>query len=490
MVGPNIKNIEVVGVSRPGVIQKKGRGERAGLRRLRITARPDLHVALSIAPPHGKPGQEVVITAQVVNRGAAPASVEGLVLELARDGAVDAPRDLWEVLHAEALGGAVLEPDAWVGFEQRVRLRTGADRFRAAIGVAPGEAVVENNVVEETVGLWRPAQVRCAQVESGRRDVLISWEAQTEGIEIAIVRDGVPVAVVPAGASEYLDCDVLPGAHLWTLTARDQGSRSLPAECRAEVVGLRCTMELGSAAARIGDAAGVQVPLRARLARDLQIRGFAAGIRHDPALVAFLGAATAGTAFEGAVLEVEREADGVNVRATLPEGAESSWPEGEEIVLCNLRYRAAPDISADALGYRAELALASDVGGASFPVSFMAPSGAWEAAAVENGAIALVAFAEPPPPLFRRGDANDSGRVDIADAIFVLGYLFAEAPAPVCPDAADANDDGRLDIADAVRILAYLFAGASLPPPGAQACGVDPTEDTLPACASRACAAP
>ena len=152
-----------------------------------------------------------------------------------------------------------------------------------------------------------------------------------------------------------------------------------------------------------------------------------------------------------------------------------SWPEGEEIVLCNLRYRAAPDISADALGYRAELALASDVGGASFPVSFMAPSGAWEAAAVENGAIALVAFAEPPPPLFRRGDANDSGRVDIADAIFVLGYLFAEAPAPVCPDAADANDDGRLDIADAVRILAYLFAGASLPPPGAQACGVDPT---------------
>lgn len=81
---------------------------------------------------------------------------------------------------------------------------------------------------------------------------------------------------------------------------------------------------------------------------------------------------------------------------------------------------------------------------------------------------------------FRRGDANASQQVDIADASFILNYLFRSGPAPLCPDAADADDSGSLNITDPVAILRYLFlGGAELPAPGASGPGPDPTPDAL-----------
>ena len=84
---------------------------------------------------------------------------------------------------------------------------------------------------------------------------------------------------------------------------------------------------------------------------------------------------------------------------------------------------------------------------------------------------------------FRRGDANADGRVDIADAVFTLSYLFADGTVPLCLDATDANDDGKVDIADAIKILAHLFAGAGPLPAPFDECGIDPTIDAL-GCAS------
>ena len=43
-------------------------------------------------------------------------------------------------------------------------------------------------------------------------------------------------------------------------------------------------------------------------------------------------------------------------------------------------------------------------------------------------------------PNFKRGDANASKAIDMADAIFMLTHLFAHGPAPSCRDAGDAND--------------------------------------------------
>ena len=80
---------------------------------------------------------------------------------------------------------------------------------------------------------------------------------------------------------------------------------------------------------------------------------------------------------------------------------------------------------------------------------------------------------------FRRGDVNADGSLNIADAIFVLSYLFAQGEEPGCLDAADTNDDDSVNIADAIAVLSHLFGGAGdLPPPFA-ACGPDPTPGEL-----------
>ena len=74
------------------------------------------------------------------------------------------------------------------------------------------------------------------------------------------------------------------------------------------------------------------------------------------------------------------------------------------------------------------------------------------------------------------GDANGDQGVNIADAIYLLGYLFAGGPAPACMKAADTNDDNGVNIADAISILGYLFAGGSMTAPDGTA--VTPANNT------------
>jgi len=58
------------------------------------------------------------------------------------------------------------------------------------------------------------------------------------------------------------------------------------------------------------------------------------------------------------------------------------------------------------------------------------------------------------------GDANRDTRLDIADPLALLSYLFLAGRAPDCPEAADYNRDGRLDIADPIAMLSALFFGS------------------------------
>ena len=81
---------------------------------------------------------------------------------------------------------------------------------------------------------------------------------------------------------------------------------------------------------------------------------------------------------------------------------------------------------------------------------------------------------------FVRGDANQDATVDISDASAILGFLFLGTAAPGCVDAADTNDDGAVDISDASHLLSFLFLGGlTLPAPGPETCGLDPTDDAL-----------
>ncbi len=103
-------------------------------------------------------------------------------------------------------------------------------------------------------------------------------------------------------------------------------------------------------------------------------------------------------------------------------------------------------------------------------------------------------------PVFVRGDCNWSQyvrddahtqfAVDISDAAAVISFLFYDDTwqflAP-CLDACDANDDGRIDLADAVYILRYLYKFGNQPPAPFPEPGIDASKDRLDCQAGSVC---
>lgn len=83
---------------------------------------------------------------------------------------------------------------------------------------------------------------------------------------------------------------------------------------------------------------------------------------------------------------------------------------------------------------------------------------------------------------FFRGDSNQDRRVDVADGIHILNYLFSKGGQPGCMDAADSDDSGAVDLADAVAVFGHLFTGTRLPAPVFPDCDIDPTPDDLSYC--------
>jgi len=61
------------------------------------------------------------------------------------------------------------------------------------------------------------------------------------------------------------------------------------------------------------------------------------------------------------------------------------------------------------------------------------------------------------------GDANGDGVVNIADAVYIINYLFQSGPAPDPLSVGDLNCDGEVNIADVVCLINYLFTGGPLP---------------------------
>ena len=81
--------------------------------------------------------------------------------------------------------------------------------------------------------------------------------------------------------------------------------------------------------------------------------------------------------------------------------------------------------------------------------------------------------------LFRRGDVNTDGSVNIADPIALINYVLGLYET-TCVDAADVNDNGNVNIVDIVHLLLMIMDGApQIPAPGIINCGLDPTADAL-----------
>ncbi len=64
---------------------------------------------------------------------------------------------------------------------------------------------------------------------------------------------------------------------------------------------------------------------------------------------------------------------------------------------------------------------------------------------------------------FKRGDANHDKKVTVADAVYLVNYLFKGGPAPGLPEAGDANCDGKIRVSDVVYLINYLFKGGPQP---------------------------
>lgn len=80
--------------------------------------------------------------------------------------------------------------------------------------------------------------------------------------------------------------------------------------------------------------------------------------------------------------------------------------------------------------------------------------------------------------LFRRGDANSDGGVNITDAVTILGFLFRGTRVS-CVDANDADDTGGVNVTDAIYLLNFLFLRGPSPEPPFPDLGTDPTPDDL-----------
>ncbi len=60
------------------------------------------------------------------------------------------------------------------------------------------------------------------------------------------------------------------------------------------------------------------------------------------------------------------------------------------------------------------------------------------------------------------GDVDASRRIDLADVVYLINYIFAAGPAPH-GGRADVNCDNSLSIADAVYFVNYIFVGGMVP---------------------------
>jgi hypothetical protein len=77
--------------------------------------------------------------------------------------------------------------------------------------------------------------------------------------------------------------------------------------------------------------------------------------------------------------------------------------------------------------------------------------------------------------IFRRGDANADGRVDLSDAIFSLSYLFLGKATPQCLKSANFDGNKALEVTDAIYLLGHLFLGGPAPPEPFSSCGIETT---------------
>jgi hypothetical protein len=99
----------------------------------------------------------------------------------------------------------------------------------------------------------------------------------------------------------------------------------------------------------------------------------------------------------------------------------------------------------------------------STPTATRTPTPTATATATTTPTITPTATPTPSAPCDGKpnGDANGDGVVDVSDVFYLINFLFAGGPAPIC--SADVDGDGLPTVSDVFYLINYLFAGG--PPP-------------------------
>jgi hypothetical protein len=64
---------------------------------------------------------------------------------------------------------------------------------------------------------------------------------------------------------------------------------------------------------------------------------------------------------------------------------------------------------------------------------------------------------------FLCGDADESGDVNIDDAVYLIAHIFSGGPEPLPYESGDVDCSGGVDIDDVVWLVGYIFSGGSVP---------------------------
>jgi hypothetical protein len=95
--------------------------------------------------------------------------------------------------------------------------------------------------------------------------------------------------------------------------------------------------------------------------------------------------------------------------------------------------------------------------------------------AIGEDALVLAAtyFGIPRSTRFRRGEINDDGTLDVADAVSIFTFLFQGDAPPGCAESADVDNSGEISITDGIALLGYLFLRGAAPAAPGSLCGTD-----------------
>ncbi|MDD4051166.1 MAG: dockerin type I repeat-containing protein [candidate division Zixibacteria bacterium] len=61
------------------------------------------------------------------------------------------------------------------------------------------------------------------------------------------------------------------------------------------------------------------------------------------------------------------------------------------------------------------------------------------------------------------GDANDDGKVNVADAVYIVSYVFRGGPWPIEDKCADPNNDYKNNVGDAIFLINHIFRSGDCP---------------------------